>query len=187
MTRLTREQLFTPDEQAIVQVMNRTVRRCYLMGQDELMGRNYDYRKDLGAPTTTEATVAISDSASMPNVTTKSKRPDRAIAPVHLGELRDALQMLPSEAMGVSTNPLQKPKNTKPALRLEQGKVNWQFTRPSFLRDVPSNSVCVRACQPKRQQTRVAHPEALRRVWRSPCNPSPSTYRGQQFLWPMWC
>jgi hypothetical protein len=46
LTRLTREQLFTPDEQAIVHVMNRTVRRCYLMGQDELTGRNYDYRKD---------------------------------------------------------------------------------------------------------------------------------------------
>lgn len=46
MTRLTREQLFTPDEEAIVHVMNRTVRRCFLMGQDILTGRNYDYRKD---------------------------------------------------------------------------------------------------------------------------------------------
>ncbi len=45
MTRLTREQLFTPDEQAIVHVMNRAVRRCFLMGVDELTGRNYDYRK----------------------------------------------------------------------------------------------------------------------------------------------
>lgn len=40
MTRLTREQLFTADEQAIVHVMNRTVRRCYLLGQDEHTGRN---------------------------------------------------------------------------------------------------------------------------------------------------
>ncbi len=45
MTRLTREQLFTPDEQAIVHVMNRAVRRCFLMGVDEFTGRNYDYRK----------------------------------------------------------------------------------------------------------------------------------------------
>jgi hypothetical protein len=46
MTRLSREQLFTPDEIAIVHVMNRAVRRCFLMGYDQFTGRNYDYRKD---------------------------------------------------------------------------------------------------------------------------------------------
>jgi hypothetical protein len=46
MTRLTREELFTPDEMAIVHVMNRAVRRCFLMGYDQFTGRNYDYRKD---------------------------------------------------------------------------------------------------------------------------------------------
>ena len=46
MCRLCRWELFTPDEKAIVHVMNRTVRRCFLFGDDELTGRNYDYRKD---------------------------------------------------------------------------------------------------------------------------------------------
>jgi REP element-mobilizing transposase RayT len=46
MTRLTREQLFTPDEIVTVHVMNRAVRRCFLMGYDQYSGRNYDYRKD---------------------------------------------------------------------------------------------------------------------------------------------
>ena len=45
MVRVTREQLFCSDEVAIVHVMNRAVRRCFLMGQDECTGRNYDYRK----------------------------------------------------------------------------------------------------------------------------------------------
>lgn len=46
MYRLCRWELFTPDEKAIVHVMNRTVRRCFLFGDDEITGRNYDYRKD---------------------------------------------------------------------------------------------------------------------------------------------
>jgi hypothetical protein len=46
MCRLCRWELFTPDEKAIVHVMNRTVRRCFLFDDDELTGRNYDYRKD---------------------------------------------------------------------------------------------------------------------------------------------
>jgi hypothetical protein len=45
MARLKREELFTPDEMAIVHVMNRAVRRCFLMGYDQFTGRNYDYRK----------------------------------------------------------------------------------------------------------------------------------------------
>ncbi len=46
MCRLCRWELFTPDEKAIVHVMNRTVRRCFLFGDDEVTGRNYEYRKD---------------------------------------------------------------------------------------------------------------------------------------------
>ena len=46
MCRIKRSDLFTPEEIAIVHVMNRTVRRCYLMGLDSCTGRNYDYRKD---------------------------------------------------------------------------------------------------------------------------------------------
>jgi REP element-mobilizing transposase RayT len=45
MARLSRVEIFAPDEIAIVHVMNRTVRRCFLMGNDMLTGRNYDHRK----------------------------------------------------------------------------------------------------------------------------------------------
>ena len=36
---------FAPDEIATIHVMNRVVRRCFLMGNDELTGKNYDHRK----------------------------------------------------------------------------------------------------------------------------------------------
>jgi REP element-mobilizing transposase RayT len=45
MARLSRVEIFAPDEIAIVHVMNRTVRRCFLMGHDPLTGKNYDHRK----------------------------------------------------------------------------------------------------------------------------------------------
>jgi hypothetical protein len=45
MARLARVELFAPDEIAIVHVMNRTVRRCFLMGSDPLTGKNFDHRK----------------------------------------------------------------------------------------------------------------------------------------------
>jgi hypothetical protein len=38
-------EVFAPDEVAVVHVMNRVVRRCFLMGIDALTGKNYDYRK----------------------------------------------------------------------------------------------------------------------------------------------
>jgi hypothetical protein len=44
---MTRAEVFGADEVAIVHVMNRTVRRCYLMGDDPVSGKNYDYRKAL--------------------------------------------------------------------------------------------------------------------------------------------
>lgn len=45
MARLARVEIFTPDEIAIVHVMNRTVRRCFLLGNDPVTGNNYDHRK----------------------------------------------------------------------------------------------------------------------------------------------
>ena len=45
MVRLARVEVFAADEVAIVHVMNRTVRRCFLMGDDPLTRKNYDHRK----------------------------------------------------------------------------------------------------------------------------------------------
>ena len=45
MARLARVEVFAHDEVAIVHVMNRTVRRCFLMGNDPLTGKNFDHRK----------------------------------------------------------------------------------------------------------------------------------------------
>lgn len=45
MARLSRSEVFSPDEIAIVHVMNRVVRRCFLLGTDPLTGKNYDHRK----------------------------------------------------------------------------------------------------------------------------------------------
>ena len=45
MARMAREEVFSPDEIAIVHVMNRVVRRAFLLGTDKLTGKNYDHRK----------------------------------------------------------------------------------------------------------------------------------------------
>ena len=45
MARLARTEVFAADEVAIVHVMNRTVRRCFLLGDDPVTGKNYDHRK----------------------------------------------------------------------------------------------------------------------------------------------
>ncbi|WP_010586586.1 hypothetical protein [Schlesneria paludicola] len=45
MARLSRAEVFAPDEIAIVHVMNRVVRRCFLLGTDSVTGKNYDHRK----------------------------------------------------------------------------------------------------------------------------------------------
>ena len=45
MARIARVEAFAPDEIAVIHVMNRVVRRCFLMGTDELTGKNYDHRK----------------------------------------------------------------------------------------------------------------------------------------------
>jgi hypothetical protein len=45
MARMARAEVFAPDEVAIVYVMNRVVRRCYLLGEDPVNGKKYDHRK----------------------------------------------------------------------------------------------------------------------------------------------
>jgi hypothetical protein len=45
MARLKRVELFAAEEIAVVHVMNRVVRRCFLMGDDPVSGRNFDHRK----------------------------------------------------------------------------------------------------------------------------------------------
>ena len=46
MARLARVEVFSPEEVAVVHVMNRVVRRCFLLGDDPVTGKNYDHRKD---------------------------------------------------------------------------------------------------------------------------------------------
>jgi len=45
MARLARVEVFAADEIAVVHVMARTVRRCFLLGEDAVTGKNYDHRK----------------------------------------------------------------------------------------------------------------------------------------------
>jgi hypothetical protein len=45
MARVTRSEVFDPGEIAIVHVIQRCVRRCFLMGMDPDCGKNYDHRK----------------------------------------------------------------------------------------------------------------------------------------------
>ncbi len=45
MARLARAEVFDPREVAICHVMNRTVRRCFLFGDDPVTGKNFDHRK----------------------------------------------------------------------------------------------------------------------------------------------
>ena len=45
MARLARVEVCAADEIAIVHVMNRTVRRCFLLGDDPVSGKNFDHRK----------------------------------------------------------------------------------------------------------------------------------------------
>ena len=45
MARLARVEVFAADEIAVVHVIARTVRRCFLLGEDAVTGKNYDHRK----------------------------------------------------------------------------------------------------------------------------------------------
>ena len=45
MARISRAEVFDPNEVAVAHVFNRTVRRCFLIGDDALSGKNFDHRK----------------------------------------------------------------------------------------------------------------------------------------------
>ena len=45
MARLSRLEVFCPEEVAVEQMMNRVVRRCFLFGTDPVSGKNFDHRK----------------------------------------------------------------------------------------------------------------------------------------------
>jgi hypothetical protein len=45
MARLARCEIFDPREVAAVHVMNRVCRRCFLLGNDPVSGKNFDHRK----------------------------------------------------------------------------------------------------------------------------------------------
>ncbi|TWU33659.1 hypothetical protein Q31b_57160 [Novipirellula aureliae] len=44
MVRLARSEVLDPQEVAIVHLYNRTCRRCFLMGNDQASGKNFDHR-----------------------------------------------------------------------------------------------------------------------------------------------
>lgn len=45
MSRLSRAEVIDPHEVTVAHVISRTVRRCYLLGDDAMTGKNYDHRK----------------------------------------------------------------------------------------------------------------------------------------------
>ncbi|MEL6109622.1 MAG: DUF2972 domain-containing protein [Planctomycetota bacterium] len=45
MSRLARCEVIDPNKVTIAHVINRTVRRCFLIGDDPVSGRNFDHRK----------------------------------------------------------------------------------------------------------------------------------------------
>lgn len=45
MARLSRAEVIDPNDVTIVHVINRTVRRCFLLGNDDASGRNFDHRR----------------------------------------------------------------------------------------------------------------------------------------------
>ena len=45
MARLARAEVFDPNEVAVLHVMARVTRRCFLLGFDSVSGKNFDHRK----------------------------------------------------------------------------------------------------------------------------------------------
>ena len=45
MARLSRAEIFDPSEIVAVHTMARTNRRCFLLGDDQFTGKNFDHRK----------------------------------------------------------------------------------------------------------------------------------------------
>ncbi len=72
MARMNREDVFTPDEIAIVHVMNRGVRRCFLMGTSQ----------DGTAKEPTEAELNMIRSSTLPSTRTAcGSGPKEAVSP----------------------------------------------------------------------------------------------------------
>ncbi|MEO8271461.1 MAG: hypothetical protein ABI557_17190 [Aureliella sp.] len=46
MARPNRSEVISPDESCIAHVVSRVVRRCFLLGDDPVTGKNYDHRKE---------------------------------------------------------------------------------------------------------------------------------------------
>lgn len=46
MARTNRGELFAANEIAVVHVMSRVVRQCFLLGDDPASGKNFDHRKE---------------------------------------------------------------------------------------------------------------------------------------------
>ncbi len=45
MSRMTRAEVFDPREVAVLHVIARVCRRCFLFGEDPITGKNFDHRK----------------------------------------------------------------------------------------------------------------------------------------------
>ena len=45
MARISRVEIFAPNEVSIIHCVNRTVRKCFLLGNDPVSGKNFDHRK----------------------------------------------------------------------------------------------------------------------------------------------
>ena len=45
MARLARAEIFDPNEVTVLHVIDRVVRRCFLLGFDSVSGKNFDHRK----------------------------------------------------------------------------------------------------------------------------------------------
>lgn len=45
MSRVTRAEIFSPNEVAVLHVIARVCRRCFLFGRDPITGKNFDHRK----------------------------------------------------------------------------------------------------------------------------------------------
>jgi len=45
MARLARSEVLDPNEVAVTHLYNRTVRKCFLMGDDAVSGKSFDHRK----------------------------------------------------------------------------------------------------------------------------------------------
>ncbi|MCA9057700.1 MAG: hypothetical protein KDA85_04350 [Planctomycetaceae bacterium] len=83
MARTKREDVFSPHEIAVAHVMNRTSRRCFLLGDDPLTGRNYDHRKLWTAHAASESALPPALLSLARNVDHRVFAADRRAATAH--------------------------------------------------------------------------------------------------------